>query len=73
MQTTRPPSVTHPLARPAAHEAIRLRYTGDAPVIVTGPGTGTLYRIEPEAREIAVDRRDLPALVATGRFARVDI
>jgi hypothetical protein len=72
MQTTRAPSVTEPTVRPAASETIRLTYRGDAPVILTGPGSGRLYRIEPDARVVAIDRRDVPALVATGRFARLE-
>ncbi len=72
MQTTRAPSVTGPSVRQAASETIRLRYSGDAPVILTGPGSGRIYRIEPEARVVAIDPRDMPALVATGRFARLE-
>ena len=72
MQTTQAPSVTSPTVRRAASETIRLRYSGDAPVNLAGPGSGRIYRIEPDARVVAIDPRDMPALMATGRFARLE-
>lgn len=71
--TTRVQSVTRPIARPVANEMVRLTYQGEAPVIVTGPRSGRLYRIETDTRDMAVDRRDVPAFLATGRFSTVDV
>jgi hypothetical protein len=64
--------VTPPPSRPAAGETVALSYTGDAPIIMAGPRSGRLYRIDPESRHVPVDRRDVPALVATGRFEQID-
>jgi hypothetical protein len=71
--TTHARSVTHPFNRPASSETVRVTYSGDTPVVVTGPRSGRLYRIEPEAREVVIDQRDMPALLATGRFTRIEV
>ena len=62
-------SVTRPVVPPRATTV--LRYAGDAPVAFTGPVSGQRYRITDEAREVAADERDVPALIATRRFARI--
>ena len=64
-------SVTSRFRPPPSEEAVPLRYEGDAPVIISGPVSGRLYRIEHDAREVAADRRDVLAFVATGRFSRL--
>jgi hypothetical protein len=69
--STPAPSVTRAFKRSSPGEAIRLGYKGDAPIIISGPVSGRLYRIERDARELAADPRDVPALVATGRFSRL--
>ena len=68
--TTQVHSVTHLIERPVAGETVRLRYHGDAPVIFTGPASRRQYHIAARGQEVAADRRDASALVATGRFSR---
>jgi hypothetical protein len=64
-------STTRAIEPSRADDTVRLLYSGDAPVIIPGPASGRLYRIDHDALEVAADRRDVPALVATGRFSRL--
>jgi hypothetical protein len=68
---TQAQSITRAIEPPRTDETVRLRYRGDAPVIIPGPASGRLYRIDHDALEVAADRRDVSALVATGRFLRL--
>ena len=66
-------SVTHttPTATAAAGETVVLRYHGEAPVILTGPITGTRYPIAQSTQDVVARAPDAPSLVATGRFSRI--
>ena len=56
-------------ATPAA-AAQRLRYLGQAPISLRGPHSGRVYSVDAAAHELAVDARDLEALLRTGLFQR---
>ncbi|HEY3001508.1 MAG TPA: hypothetical protein VGJ44_04095 [Kribbellaceae bacterium] len=48
-----------------------LRYTGSRPARVRGSATGRTYDVRGAGDEVAVDTRDVPALLRTRLFSRV--
>lgn len=68
MQTAARPAVPTSPA-PAAAEP-RLRYLGTTAIALRGPRSGRIYRFAAAGDAMAVDGRDLDALLATRLFAR---
>lgn len=63
------PAVT-PLDASGGGARASVRYQGPAPMVMRGPATGEIYRIEVENALVDVDAGDVPALIRTGWFAR---
>lgn len=56
---------------PAAPTTVRVRYTQQARVRVSGPASGRVYEFSVAAAVQSVDSRDAEGLVGTGFFRRV--
>jgi hypothetical protein len=54
---------------PALLNPVPLHHTGAYSLVVKGAVTGQTYLFGFRAVDLAVDERDVPALIATGRFA----
>jgi hypothetical protein len=57
--------------RPAAPTTVRVRYTHQRRVRVSGPASGRAYEFSAAAPVQSVDHRDAEGLVGTGFFRRV--
>ena len=69
VQTTRHLPATD-LPAPALQNPTILYYLGNSPIVVRGTYTGITYLFGAAGTGLTVDARDVPAFVATGRFAR---
>jgi len=64
-------SAAGPDAAPRAATTVRVRYTQQARVRVSGPASGRAYEFSGLAPVQSVDSRDAEGLVGTGFFRRV--
>jgi hypothetical protein len=54
----------------APHREVALRYLRRETIRVRGVGTGRLYAVPADSRDLVVDVRDVPGLLRTGYFSR---
>jgi hypothetical protein len=66
-----PPPAAAREGTPAAPTTVRVRYTHQQRVRVSGPATGRAYEFSAAAAVQSVDSRDAEGLVGTGFFRRV--